>query len=418
MGISTLLLNAFIIIICIFCYQIFWLDKCRKKARNNVFISFLSSIAIVLCMTFPFSLQSGYIFDLRLIPVLLAVLYGGFRPFIFITFFYLSYRFFLGGNGIFPSVIVHFINTSIILGFRYFQWNNMKKRKILFGTLLTFLCTILFSIFAFMNEIRIRGTLDVECIYFLTNFIVINTLTALLSLYLIEGMIERYKMKEKIQRAEKFFVTSELAAAIAHEIRNPLTAVYGFIQLFNKIEITEKQKSEYLQVMMTELEKVQLVINDYLSLVKPQIPMKERLDIRSIVHQVIDVILPMASQNNVKVESNIIGSLYIHANTVHLKRCLINIAKNGIEAMSNGGILRINVKKVKNDIVIEIIDSGIGMSPEEIDRIAMPQYSLKEKGTGMGTMISYSIIKELNGDIEIKSEKGEGTQFSIIIPSS
>ncbi|MFJ7728661.1 ATP-binding protein [Neobacillus sp. NPDC097160] len=418
MGIQTLLLNAFIIILCIFFYQIFWLDKDGKEVRNNVLISILSSIAIVLCMTFPFRLDSGYIYDLRLIPILLAVLYGGFRSFTFITFVFLLYRFYLGGNGFFPAVIVYFMVTSIILLGQYFLADYFIKRKILFSTLLISLCTISFSIFALMNQLRISAKTQPEFIHFLSNFIVINILTVLLSLYLIEGMIERFKMKEKIHRAEKFIVTSELAASIAHEIRNPLTTVYGFIQMLSKNEISETQKGEYVQVMLMELDKAQLVINDYLSLIKPQIVVKEVIDIRPIVHEVIDVILPLANLNNVKVESDNLYSLYINSNVVNIKRCLINIAKNGIEAMTNGGILRINVKKIKNNIVIDIIDSGIGMSPEEIKRIAMPFYSLKEKGTGLGTMISYGIIKELNGDIEIKSEKGKGTRFSIIIPSS
>ncbi|CAH2714567.1 Sensor histidine kinase RcsC [Neobacillus rhizosphaerae] len=418
MGTPTLLINAFIIILCIFFYQIFWLDKDGKEARNDVLISFLASIAIVLCMTFPFKFNSGYIYDLRLIPILLAVLYGGFRSFIFITFVFVSYRFYLGGNGVFPAVIVYFMATSITMLSQYFLSDYFKKRKILFSTLLLSLCTISFSIFALMNQMRISDKVQPGFIHFLSNYIVINILTVLLSLYLIEGMIERFKMKEKIHRTEKFIVTSELAASIAHEIRNPLTTVYGFMQMFSKNEISETQKGEYMQVILMELENTQLVINDYLSLIKPQNVVKELLDIRPIVHQVIDDILPMASLYNVKVECDIISSLYINANTVNIKRCLINIAKNGIEAMTNGGKLRINVRKVKNNIVIDIIDSGIGMSLEEIKRIAMPFYSLKEKGTGLGTMISYGIIKELNGDIEIKSEKGKGTQFSIIIPSS
>jgi len=418
MGIPTLLLNAFSIIICIFFYQIFWLDKDGKEVRNNVLISILSAIAIVLCLTFPFKFNSGYIYDLRLIPILLAVLYGSFRSFVFITFVFISYRFYLGGNGVIPAVVVYFMLTSITMALQYFQADYFKKRKILFSTLLLSICTISFSSLAIMSQIRISAKVQSDFIHFLSNYIVINILTFLLSLYLIEGMIERYKMKEKIHRAEKFIVTSELAASIAHEIRNPLTTVYGFMQMFSKNEISETQKGEYVQVMLMELESTQLVINDYLSLIKPQIVVKELLDIRPIVHQVIDAILPMARLNNVKVESDIICSLYIKANVVTIKRCLINIAKNGIEAMTNGGILRINVKKEKNNIVIEIIDSGIGMSPEEIKRIAMPFYSLKEKGTGLGTMISYGIIKELNGDIEVKSEKGKGTRFSIIIPSS
>lgn len=417
MGITTLLLNAFIIIICIFFYQIFWLDKDGKEARNTILISFLSSIAVVLCMTFPFKFNYGYIYDLRLIPILLAVLYGGFRSFIFITVIFVSYRFYLGGDGVYPAVIVYFMATSITMVSRYFLAGYYKKRKILFSLLLMSLCTISFSIFALMNQIQINDKVQPDFIHFLFNYIVINILTVLLSLYLIEGMIERFKMKEKIHRAEKFMVTCELAASIAHEIRNPLTTVYGFMQMFSKNEISETQKDDYLQVMLMELERAQLVINDYLSLIKPQNVAREFLDIRPIVEQVIEVILPIAIQCNVKVESDNECSYYIYANTDNLKMCLINIATNGIEAMTNGGILRINVKKVKNRIVIDIIDTGIGMSSEEINRIAMPFYSIKEKGTGRGTMIAYSIVKGLNGDIEIKSEKGKGTRFSIIIPS-
>lgn len=417
MGIPTLLLNAFIIIICTLCYQVFWLDKDGKETRNDLYISLLSSIAIILCMTFPINFQSGYIYDLRLIPILLVFLYGGFRSFIIITFVYLSYRFYLGGNGFFPSVVVYIMTITITLMFHYFLPTFLKTRKILFSTLLIFICTISFSAFAIMNQMRINDKVETSFIQFLSNYIVINILTGLLSIYLIEGMIEKFKMKEKIQRAEKFYAISEMAASIAHEIRNPLTTVYGFMQLFNKNEILETYKDEYLQVMLMELEKTQLIIEDYMSLAKPQIGLKESLDISQIVQQVINAISPMALLHNVEVKTSNKDPLYINANANKIKRCLINIATNGIEAMVHGGILQINVKKMKNNVVINIIDSGIGMSPEEIKRIAMPFYSTKEKGTGLGTMISYGIIKELNGDIEIKSEKGKETCFSIIIPS-
>ena len=269
-----------------------------------------------------------------------------------------------------------------------------------------------------MTEIKIDGTAGSVRIQFLCSYIVINILTGLFSIYLIEGMIEKYKMKEKIQRAEKFYVIGELAASFAHEIRNPLTTISGFIQLVHKNEISETHKDEYLQVILQELEKAQLIIDDYLSLGKPQNNViKDSLDIRLIVNQVINNISPLASLHNIEIKSSINDSLSINANADKIKQCLINITKNGIEAMANGGMLQINVKKGKNSIVIEIIDSGIGMSPVEIKRIAMPFYSLKEEGTGLGTMIAYGIIKELNGDIEIKSEKGKGTCFSIIIPS-
>jgi two-component system sporulation sensor kinase B len=415
MGVPPLLLNAFIIIICILSYQVFWLERERKALRNDCLISFLASTAIVLCMTFPFHYQSGYIYDLRLIPIIIALLYGGLRSTVIITIIYISYRFYLGGNGFIPSLIVYTMTVTITLIFKYFK-PYFKRGKMLFCALIILMCTCAYATFALVNQFKENGNICPAFIHFIINYIVTITLTGLISIYLIEGMIEKYKMKEKIQREEKFYAISELAAAFAHEIRNPLTAVYGFMQLFQKNEIPEKNKDEYMQVMLSELERTQLIIDDYLSLAKTNVLM-DKLDISLIVNQVINIISPLATLHNIEVKSSIINSLYINANANKIKQCLINIVKNGIEAMTQGGILQINIKNNDKNIIIEIIDTGIGMTAEEIKRIALPFYSLKEKGTGLGTMIAYGIIKELKGDIQIKSEKGKGTCFSIILPS-
>ncbi|MEH6849078.1 ATP-binding protein, partial [Bacillus pseudomycoides] len=238
----------------------------------------------------------------------------------------------------------------------------------------------------------------------------------LLSIYLIEGMIEKFKMKEKIQRAEKFYTASELAASIAHEVHNPLTTVYGFTQLFRENELSKTSQDEYLKIMLMELEKVQLVINDYLSLTKPQNTVKKPLNINCVFREVTNMISPLALSYNVEIHKDIPECLNINANPEKLKQCITNILQNGIEAMKDGGVLQIHAQKIKGNLVIDIIDSGVGMSQTEIKRIATPFYSTKEKGTGLGTMIAYSIIRELNGDIEIESTKGKGTRFSIIIP--
>ena len=417
MGVPTLLLNAFIIIICILSYQVFWLEREGKALRNDIFISILASTAIVLCMTFPFHYQSGYIYDLRLIPIIMALLYGGLRSIVIITIIYISYRFYLGGNGFIPSLIVYTMTVSITMLFKYFK-DYFKRGKMLFSALIILMCTCAYSTFALVNQFKINGSISPAFIHFIINYIVTITITGLISFYLIEGMIEKYKMKEKIQREEKFYAISELAAAFAHEIRNPLTAVYGFMQLFQRNEISEINKDEYIQVMLSEIERTQLIIDDYLSLAKTKDVLQDKLDISLLVNQIINIISPLATLHNIEVKSSINNSLFIHANANKIKQCLINIIKNGIEAMTQGGTLQINLRNLEKNIIIEIIDSGIGMTAEEINRIALPFYSLKEKGTGLGTMIAYGIIKELNGEIQIKSKKGKGTCFSIILPSN
>ncbi|EOP70106.1 sensor histidine kinase [Bacillus cereus] len=416
MGISTLLLNTFIIIICILSYQVFWLEHKEKIACNNILISVLSSIAIIFCMTFPFHLHAGFIYDLRFIPIILVFLYGNTKSIISIGILYLSYRFYLGGSGVFPSFIIFTIITGITIMFRYLLPIYFKEKKILLSILLVLICTTSLSIFGIITQINTGGKIGSTLIEFLLNYIVINIFTVLLSVYLIEGMIEKFKMKERMQRAEKFYIASELAASIAHEIHNPLTTVHGFTQLLNENENTKMSQDKYLEIMLLEMQQIQSTINNYLSLTKPQNIIKEKLDINHILNQVKDAISPIALSYNVKLKLNITDPLFIHADPVKLKLCLTNIIQNGIEAMIDGGVLQINIQKIKGNVVIDIIDSGIGMSSEQLKRITLPFYSTTEKGTGLGTMIAYSTIKELSGDIDIESKEGKGTRFSISIP--
>ncbi|HDR7596282.1 TPA: sensor histidine kinase [Bacillus mycoides] len=387
-------------------------------ACNNILISVLSSIAIIFCMTFPFHLHAGFIYDLRFIPIILVFLYGNTKSIICIGVLYLSYRFYLGGSGVFPSFIIFTIISVITIMFRYLSPTYFKEKKILLSILLILICTTSLSICGIVTQINTGGKIDSTLIEFLFNYIIINIFTVLLSVYLIEGMIEKYKIKERMQRAEKFYIASELAASIAHEIHNPLTTVRGFTQLLNEDESAKMSQDKYLEIMLLEMQQIQSTINNYLSLTKPQNIIKEELDINYILNQVKDNISPLALSYNVEIKQHITtDSLYINANTEKLKICLTNIIQNGIEAMKNGGVLQINIQKIKDNIVIDIIDTGIGMSSQQIKRIALPFYSTTEKGTGLGTMIAYSIIKELNGDIEVESELGKGTHFSITIPS-
>ena len=108
--------------------------------------------------------------------------------------------------------------------------------------------------------------------------------------------------------------------------------------------------------------------------------------------------------------------LHIFGESRELRQSLINIIKNGIEAMEPEGKLIIHLKKAKENAVIIIKDTGKGMTTEQIEKLGTPYYSTKDKGTGLGTMVSFSIIKAMKGKIEVDSEVGKGTSFSISIP--
>ncbi|MED4456118.1 ATP-binding protein [Metabacillus fastidiosus] len=410
MGIGTLLLNTLIILICILSYQVFWLDREEKKRKNELLISLLASFAVVLCMTFPFNSYSGYIYDLRIIPIILCFLYGGIRSFLFVGVIYLAYRYYLNPVGFYNSAIIFSILSLIVYGFYIFAPILLRKRKKLASMFL--LVTYILIIFI-IDIVHKQGLVSAKLL--LIHFI-INLFTMGISLYLIEGMLEKKRLKEKIQRTEKLFVLGELSAAFAHEIGNPLTTVRGFLQFMMNNPISDiKKQNEYFQLMMTELTHAESILAEYLSL-KSQEDIKETLDFGQLIQEVIEISSPLATKNLVQIQSKLQSFIMIEANPLRVKKCLIEIIENGIEAMKTGGILTITLKQERKEIVIDITDTGVGMTKEEIKRLGMPFYSLKEKGTGLGTIVAFSIIKELKGDVEIRSKKGEGTCFSILIP--
>lgn len=410
MGLVTLFLNTLIILICVLSYQVFWLDRTENEPKNELLISLLSTIAIVLCMTFPFNLHAGYIYDLRMVPILLCFLFGGIRSMIFVGFVYLSYRYYLGGAGFFTSVIIY-PTLGITVGALYFFVPTFmrKRKKLVSMSLMVIYWLILF----FANFIQ---RMDLQHVQFLLLHLLLNLFTLGISLYLIESMLEKKRLKEKIQRTEKLTLLRELSAAFAHEIGNPLTTVHGFLQFMMNNPISDMKRNEYLQIMMTELTHAESILAEYLSLTKSQLDTSESLNLELLIKEVIETISPLAADNFVEIQSKLQPLVLIEADPLRVKKCLINIIKNGIEAMNEGGILTIMLQKEGKEVLIGITDTGVGMTREEIKRMGMPFYSTKEKGTGLGTIIAYSIIKELKGDVEIKSKKGEGTSCLITIP--
>lgn len=227
---------------------------------------------------------------------------------------------------------------------------------------------------------------------------------------------ERKKAEDLIRKSEKLSVVGQLAAGVAHEIRNPLTSIKGFVQLLQQ----ELDKPFFTDVILSEIKRIESIVGEFLTLAKPQTPQMKEIDVIVLLEQVILLFDSQALLHNVEFIQEVdsdsdLPPIYCDANQI--KQVFINILQNAIEAMTHGGIIKILINWEDSDsIKIRFIDQGCGIPKERIKKIGEPFYSTKEKGTGLGLMISQKIVQEHRGTMKIESTINQGTTVEVILP--
>ncbi|TCP59115.1 two-component system sporulation sensor kinase A [Tumebacillus sp. BK434] len=227
---------------------------------------------------------------------------------------------------------------------------------------------------------------------------------------------ERERTEELLRKSDKLSVVGELAAGVAHEIRNPLTAIKGFIQL---LQMGGDNKAHYYEIMMSELDRIEFIIHEFLVLAKPQAVRYQKKDMRALLHTIAALLDTQAILNNVVIRMDAEDDIpLIECEENRLKQVFINVMKNAIEAMPSGGELLIEVQKAPEGMVLlRFTDTGCGIPESRIPKLGEPFYTTKEKGTGLGLMVSYKIIEEHAGTIAVSSVIDEGTVVEILLPA-
>jgi PAS domain S-box-containing protein len=220
--------------------------------------------------------------------------------------------------------------------------------------------------------------------------------------------------EENIENAEKLSLVGQLSASIAHEIRNPLTTLKGFLQLIKgKNEIPEN----YIEIMLSEMNRIEVITSELLLLAKPQAIEFRNEEIRDILNDVVTLLQSQALMKNIEIifDYENVGSIYCVSNQI--KQIFINIIKNAIEAMSESGVITVTMRNYDaHNIIIEVIDQGCGIPEELASNIGLPFYSTKEKGTGLGMLTTYKLVNDHGGKITFESKVGEGTTFRVTLP--
>ncbi|MFD2371921.1 ATP-binding protein [Brevibacillus sp. GCM10020057] len=226
---------------------------------------------------------------------------------------------------------------------------------------------------------------------------------------------EVVETKELLRQSDKLSAIGQLAAGIAHEIRNPLTSLRGFVQLLQ----SSLADPRYCEIMLAELDRINFIVSELLVLAKPKTMKFEDKNPALIIQNVVSLLESQANMNNILFHVNLDADLPdITCDENQLKQVFINVCKNAIEALPQGGEVFLEGEQVSPVCIhIRIRDTGCGIEPSRIPRLGEPFYTTKEKGTGLGLMISQRILEDHGGSLSIESEQGKGTTVHITLPA-
>jgi signal transduction histidine kinase len=226
------------------------------------------------------------------------------------------------------------------------------------------------------------------------------------------------KTEAQLIRSEKLAALGQLAAGIAHEIRNPLTSINILIHSLTETLPTEDSPREDLEVIEEEIHRINEILDQFLRFAKPTPPLLEKGDVLSIIEETLQLLRPQIEKQQIAVRKDFQALLPIPMDSEQMKQVILNLLLNAVQAMSKGGNLVLKGHTSEDDrwIKLSVQDSGVGIPGEDMDKLFDPFFSTKEGGIGLGLSIAHRIIDQHHGKIEVESTPGEGTLFTVWLP--
>ncbi len=230
---------------------------------------------------------------------------------------------------------------------------------------------------------------------------------------------EKVILEKRLAHKESLYEVGQLAASIAHEIRNPITTLKGFTQLLRNSTAEESEK--YLTVIDDEIIRMESILNEMLILSKPSIEEKTFISLPKLLSTMINLFQPKARIEGISIIQYMgdVDEVFIFGDAAKLKQALLNLMKNALEAMNHGGKLTISLEaKEDNKVDILISDTGHGMPVTQLKQIFMPFFTTRSEGTGLGLPFVIKTIEEHGGTVSVSSEVGVGSEFIVSFPSA
>jgi hypothetical protein len=225
--------------------------------------------------------------------------------------------------------------------------------------------------------------------------------------------------QDQLLRAERLSAVGKLATRLSHELRNPIVSIGGFARLIAKNLPSEDPNREYINVIIDEVTRVETMMAEVLDFVRPKEPTFRPTDVNELIRRVVATLQPSIEAEQIAVELDLDAKLApAEIDPLQISQVLINLVRNGLEAMSPGGILSVRSSPCEDGVRIEVQDTGAGIAPEYQGRLFDEFFTTKASGVGLGLAIAHQTVHHHGGSIELRSRPGQGSTFWVNLPIS
>ncbi|GGG06190.1 ATP-binding protein [Paenibacillus abyssi] len=269
---------------------------------------------------------------------------------------------------------------------------------------------------------KVNSLLNLDDNHLILKPFLFNLLLSLFVTHIIFLLVQSFMSKHKMARelsqneADKLRLIGTIAASTAHEIRNPLTGIKGFVSLLSA-KYKDDKDQYYFSLIQKEVDRINTIVSELLFVGKPTITSKEINHVNSILDEIIPLIESEANLYNVQLSIRLTKEpVYIEVSKDHLKQIVLNLTKNALESMDSNGKLLVATERVGDSVLLTVRDTGKGMPSEVLKNIFVPFFTMKENGTGLGLVVCKRIVASYGGELDIQSQVGEGTQVTIRLP--
>jgi two-component system sensor histidine kinase PilS (NtrC family) len=233
---------------------------------------------------------------------------------------------------------------------------------------------------------------------------------------LFQDLTELRQMEDAMRRSQRLTVVGGLAAGLAHEIRNPLASMCGSIEILGGSPRLDSQERKLMHVVLSEAERLEALVRDFLAFARPPPPTLRPIDGGREVAETVELFRAQAAGRGIELEAEAEAAVLVRADARQFRQVLWNLLGNAADATAAGGHVRVRLSRQGRQALLEVTDSGEGISEDDLERIFDPFFTTKERGTGLGLAIVHRIVEAHGGELSVRSEPGRGSTFTVALP--